>query len=139
MFDEIDLRNKKVYFAVPKHSFNDPLVERGYQLIKSQKPLEILDARNLFKSNEEWAKTGLAYLDDCDVMIISSFNHSVGKGVFLEYIYFKENVSNNIFFYLESYHGRRDIKENFFQKFIQVTKLKIVDQDNWSYYAKVEY
>lgn len=124
----IDLSKKVVYLAAPKRLYESHLFANAYAYLMP-KTAALLDPRGMYKSNKEWLENYETRLAIADTMIIVSDDMFVGKGVYIEYNYFwRRNC--------KVYHILQYAKP---YTLIPVKRIKIIDDDDWSNYAKIRY
>lgn len=126
----IDLSKKVVYLAAPKRLYDSHLFAQafGYLLPRCH---SLLNPRGMYKSNQDWLDNYETRLSIADTMIIVSDDMLVGKGVYKEFNYFKDR-------FCKAYHIFKSHSSSQFY-LMEVKKLKIVDDDDWSNYATIQY
>lgn len=124
----IDLSKNVVYLAAPKRLYQSHLFAQAYQYLLP-KTAGLLDPRGMYKSNQDWLDNYETRLSICDTMIIVSDDMLVGKGVYTEYNYFWRR--NCKVYHILQYAKPFDL--------ILVKRIKIVDDDDWSNYATIQY
>lgn len=129
MNKQSNLYNRVVYLAIPKRLFDDDICKRAYRYIKSMQPLATIDPREIFQSNEEWAKNGLRYLKPCDCVVVVTDNGIVGKGVCTELQFFTDHKFP-CYAYVE--RGKE-------QTLLTVTGVRVINENDWIHYARLEY
>jgi hypothetical protein len=124
----INLHQNVVYLAAPKRLYQSHLFQQAYEYLLP-KCISVVDPRGMYKSNQDWLANYETRLEICDTMIIVSDDMLVGKGVYTEYNYFwRRNCKvYHIIEFGKSFH------------LIPVKRLKIVDDDDWTNYAKIQY
>lgn len=124
----IDLSKNVVYLAAPKRLYQSHLFAQAYQYLLP-KTAGLLDPRGMYKSNQDWLDNYETRLSVCDTMIIVSDDMLVGKGVYTEYNYFwRRNCKVYHIFQPQSMFYLMEVK-----------RIKIVDDDDWSNYATIQY
>jgi hypothetical protein len=127
MEQENVLRDKVVYLAIPKRLYNDAIVTRAHQYIKTLKPLAIIDPRGMFTDNAEWMENFPKYLKPVSAVVVITDNRFIGKGVYEEVWYcMRQNVP--IYHYVEIIDQ---------QSVRPVTAMNIVNWNNWIDYAQI--
>lgn len=124
----IDLSKNVVYLAAPKRLYQSHLFAQAYQYLLP-KTAGLLDPRGMYKSNAEWLANYETRLSIADTMVIVSDDMLVGKGVYKEFSYFKDR-------FCKAYHI---FQLQFMFYLIEVKRIKIVDDDDWSNYAKIQH
>lgn len=124
----IDLSKNVVYLAAPKRLYESHLFANAYSYLMP-KCAALLDPRGMYKSNQEWLENYETRLSIADTMIIVSDDMLVGKGVYLEFNYFRDR-------FCKSYHYFIAGKTPYL---MEVKALKIVDNDDWRDYATIQY
>lgn len=124
----IDLSKNVVYLAAPKRLYESHLFANAYAYLMP-KCAALLDPRGMYKSNQDWLDNYETRLSICDTMIIVSDDMLVGKGVYTEYNYFwRRNCKVYHIFQPQSMFYLMEVK-----------RIKIVDDDDWSNYATIQY
>lgn len=124
----IDLSKNVVYLAAPKRLYESHLFAQAYDFLISR-TAGLLDPRGMYKSNQDWLANYETRLSICDTMVIVSDDNYVGKGVYKEFNYFRDR-------FCKAYHYFVAGKTVYL---MPVTKLKIVDDDDWKDYATIQY
>lgn len=124
----IDLSKNVVYLAAPKRLYDSHLFANAYAYLMP-KCAALLDPRGMYKSNQEWLANYETRLSIADTMVIVSDDMYVGKGVYIEFNYFRDR-------YCKAYHYFIAGKTPYL---MEVKALKIVDNDDWRDYATILY
>ena len=124
----INLSKNVVYLAAPKRLYDSHLFAQafGYLLPRCH---SLLNPRGMYKSNQDWLDNYETRLSIADTMVIVSDDLMVGKGVYTEYNYFWRR--NCKVYHLLQYAKPYDL--------IPVKRIKIIDDDDWSNYATIQY
>jgi hypothetical protein len=130
--NEINFSDKIVYLAAPKRLLSSDLYDRAFRFMLARSK-GVMNPRWMFANNQDWLNNYEERLEPCNVMVIVSDDGNVGKGVYLEYNYFFSRHCK-IYHYDES-----EFNFEVEQSLYEVKRLQIVDDEDWSDYAIIQY
>ena len=125
---ENKIENKNVYLSSPKLLYHDPIFDRACKYIRSQNPHLFVEPSNMFATNAEWRDAFPGYLMGFDVcVIVAQEDYMVGRGVFLEWTYFRD-AEKKVYYFSDN---------NKLAKLVPVKDIQVIDDDDWIEYAQV--
>jgi hypothetical protein len=134
--NEINFSDKIVYLAAPKRLLSSNMYDRAFRFMLARSK-GVMNPKWMFANNQDWLNNYEQRLEVCNVMVIVSDDKIVGKGVYLEYDYFFSRHCK-VYHYVEDEESGDDLFE-VIQSLYEVKRLQIVDDEDWSDYAIIQY
>lgn len=132
-----NLKQKVVYLAAPKQLLSSDEYDRAFTFLLFQSK-GVVNPRWMFSSNQDWLENYEERLKIADAMVIVSNRGMVGKGVYLEYNYFRDRFCK-VYHYIEREDERyTEISLRYDKSLEEIKRIEIVDDEDWVNYALIK-